>query len=378
MVDRRRIVRQWRQGGAKVLATLVRVEGSSYRQPGAHLLIGSDGEYAGTISGGCLEAEVVRKAEWMVRDGAVVQRYSTMFDDTAEMPFGLGCGGVVDLLLEPAQTPECHAFLAAMETSLSGNESLVATWLPQDGSSLARVVMRGGKPVFASSGLDTHEIALASVTDSFLSSGLLDGRIYLEKIRAPQRLIVLGAGDDAKPVVTMAALLGWNITVADGRAQLTRPERFPEAERVLTASSVEDLGIKRGDAVVLMTHSYEQDRALLAELLKADSATTTTPGYIGLLGARHRSSLLVSQAAEMAGRSVAECCESVFSPVGLDLGGDGAEAIALAVVAEVQAWVQGRQGRSRRLTAQDVAEQIAQLGTSRNLQAQCALDAAGN
>jgi xanthine/CO dehydrogenase XdhC/CoxF family maturation factor len=314
----------------------------------------------------------------MVRDGARVRRYSTMFDDTAEMPFGLGCGGVVDLLLEPAQTPECQAFLAAMEASLSGTESLVATWLPQDGKDLARAVVRDGEVVFTSDGLDAAEIALVSVTDNCLSSGLLEERIYVEKMRAPQRLFVLGAGDDAKPVVAMAALLGWNVTVADGRPQLARSERFPEAQRVLTASSVEDLGIKCGDAVVLMTHSYEQDRALLAGLLKVDSAAGTRPGYIGLLGARHRSSLLVSEAATMLGRGVAECCERIYSPVGLDLGGDGAEAIALAVVAEVQAWVQGRLGRSRRLTAEDVAEQVAQGGASRYLQTQCALGAAGS
>jgi xanthine/CO dehydrogenase XdhC/CoxF family maturation factor len=377
MVDRRRIVRQWRQGTAKVLATLVRVEGSSYRRPGAHLLIGAGGEYAGTISGGCLEAEVVRKAEWMVRDGAVVQRYSTMFDDTAEMPFGLGCGGEADLLLESAQTPECLAFLAAMEASLSGTESLVATWLPQDGRGLARTVVRGGEVVFASGGLGATEIALVSVTDNCLASELLGGRVYVKKLSAPQRLFVLGAGDDAKPIVTMAALLGWDVTVADGRAQLARRERFPEAERVLTASSVEDLGIKRGDAVVLMTHSSEQDRALLAGLLKADYTAAAEPGYIGLLGARRRSSLLVGEAAALLGRSVEECCERIYSPVGLDLGGDGAEAIALAVVAEVQAWVQGRLGRSRRLTAQDVVEQMAQGGASRYLQAQCAMGAAG-
>src|SRR5271168_4229033 len=139
MVDRRRIVRQWRQGAAKALATLVRVEGSSYRRPGAHLLIGADGEYAGTISGGCLEAEVVRKAAWMVRDGAIVERYSTMFDDTAEMPFGLGCGGVVDLLLEPAETPECRALMTAVEGALAGEEAIVLTWLPE-GRPLARAI----------------------------------------------------------------------------------------------------------------------------------------------------------------------------------------------------------------------------------------------
>src|SRR6201987_6477322 len=105
----------WRQRGLSALATLVKTQGSSYRGPGARLLLGVQNEYAGTISGGCLEAEVVRKATWLVRGGAVVERYSTLFDDTAEVPYGLGCGGVVDLLLEPVETAECEALLLAME-----------------------------------------------------------------------------------------------------------------------------------------------------------------------------------------------------------------------------------------------------------------------
>jgi xanthine/CO dehydrogenase XdhC/CoxF family maturation factor len=120
-----------------------------------------------------------------------------------------------------------------------------------------------------------------------------------------------------------------------------------------------------------MTHSYEQDRALLTGLLGASEI----PGYIGLLGASHRSSLLVSEAAATLGCSVAECCARIWAPVGLDLGGDGAEAIALAVIAEVQAWREGRLGASRRLTAERVAEQIAKGGASRYLQTQCALGA---
>src|ERR1022692_1499249 len=163
MVDRRRIVRQWKHGTAKVLVTLVRAEGSSYRRPGAHLLIGADGEYAGTISGGCLETEVVRKAAWMVRQGAIVERYSTLFDDTAEIPFGLGCGGVVDLLLEPAATPECRALVDAMEASLGGSESRVVTWLPVSGNRLLRAVFSAsGRSRFASQGLSAAEIAAAN------------------------------------------------------------------------------------------------------------------------------------------------------------------------------------------------------------------------
>src|ERR1039458_1157810 len=156
-------------------------------------------------------------------------------------------------------------------------------------------------------------------------------------------------GGDAKPVATMAALLGWRVTVADGRAQLARAERFPEAERVVAIQSAAELEIRADDAVVLMTHSYEQDRALLTELLGASAV----PGYIGLLGASHRSSLLVSEAAAKLGRSVAECCERVWAPVGLDIGGggDGAEAIALAVIAEVQAWRQGKLDRKSRRPA---------------------------
>jgi xanthine/CO dehydrogenase XdhC/CoxF family maturation factor len=127
------------------------------------------------------------------------------------------------------------------------------------------------------------------------------------------------------------------------------------------------LGIRAADAVVVMTHSYEQDRAMLAALLPVG------PKYLGVLGARHRSSLLVSEAAAMIGRTVAECCERIYAPVGLDLGGDGPEAIALAVISEAQAVCMGKLGASRRLTAEDVARQVSEGGASRYLQAQCAL-----
>jgi xanthine/CO dehydrogenase XdhC/CoxF family maturation factor len=373
MVDRRRIVRMGKQGSAKVLVTLVRIEGSSYRRPGAHLLIGADGEYAGTISGGCLEAEVVRKAAWMVRGGAVMERYSTLFDDTAEIPFGLGCGGVVDLLLEPAGTPECRALMDAMEASLAGIEFRVATWLPREGEALARAIFSaGGELVYVSGSLSSDELASVNVKNWTPGVSSAERRIYCETLSPPQRLFVLGAGDDARPVVAMAAQLGWRITVAEGRAQLTRADRFPAADRVFTIASVADLGATRADAAVIMTHSYEQDRTLLTGLLGGSEI----PGYIGLLGASHRSSLLVSEAAATLGCSVAECCEKVWAPVGLDLGGDGAEAIALAIIAEIHAWREGRLGASRRLTAERVAEQIARGGASRYLQTQCALDAA--
>ncbi|RSL15774.1 xanthine/CO dehydrogenase XdhC/CoxF family maturation factor [Edaphobacter aggregans] len=364
-MERRQIVRLWRRGGASVLVTLVRAEGSSYRRPGARLLLGADGAYAGTISGGCLEAEVIRKAGWIVREGAVVERYSTMFDDTAEVPFGLGCGGVVDLLLEPADTPECRALMNATEEALAGRDSVVVTYLPGDGKGLRRVVLRDGVVVFASEGLGEKKLACAA---GLRAGEKYEGR-FVEEMRGPQRLFVLGAGDDAKPVVSMAALLGWDVTVADGRGHLARVERFPDADRVVALgdSGVSELGIRGADAVVVMTHSYEQDRAMLAALLPVG------PRYLGVLGARHRSALLVSEAAAMIGRTIEECCERIYAPVGLDLGGDGPEAIALAMMAEAQAVCMGKLGASRRLTAEDVARQVSEGGVARYLQTQCAL-----
>ena len=373
MMELRQIVRLWQQGGdAAALVTLVRAEGSSYRRPGARLLLGGRGEYAGTISGGCLEAEVVRKAAWLVREGAVVERYSTMFDDTAEVPFGLGCGGVVDLLLESGNTVECRALMGAMERSLAGEDVTVLTWLPREGRKLARAVLSAdGDFLFASNGLTEPELvdARAGVLRQGWVESMPEG-IFVERITAPQRLFVLGAGDDAKPLVSMGALLGWSVRVMDGRAHLAKTERFPEAECVIVIPSVSALvlGIRPEDAVVLMTHSYEQDRELLAALLPV------RPRYLGLLGARHRSSLLVSEVAVKLGRTIASCCEQIYAPVGLDLGGDGPEAIALAVIAEAQACCMGKLGVSRRLSAEDVARHVSEGGASRYLQAQCALD----
>jgi len=379
MIERRQIVKWGRGEAAGVLITLVRTEGSSYRQTGARLLTlrgradgaACPGGYTGTISGGCLEAEVVRKAAWTVRDGAVVERYSTMFDDTAEIPYGLGCGGTVELLLEPAGTAEFRALMEALEESLEGVRSTVLTWLPgeprSEGSVLRRaVVLEDGTVRFKSLGLERVEIQHALTGGSVLAEAQA---VFVERLRAPQRLIVVGAGDDARPVVRMAALLGWSVTVVDGRAQLVRADRFAEADGVVAMSAAESAALRIGedDAVVVMTHSYEQDRAWLAALLPV------APRYLGLLGARHRSSLLVAEAARMCGLSVAECCERIYAPVGLDLGGDGPEAIALAVIAEVQACSTGRLGRSRRLSASDVAAQMERGGAAPYLLAECGL-----
>jgi xanthine dehydrogenase accessory factor len=351
MRERSQIVDLFERGNAVALVTLVRMEGSSYRRVGARLLIGANGDYAGSISGGCLEAEVIRKAQWLVRNGASLQQYSTLFDDTADIPYGLGCGGTVDVLLEPANTPEFTALMQGMRSSLEGQRRRVVTQLPGGGSPLFRSIWeKSGDCIFRSQHL--------------IGPGLT---LFEEWLDPPQRLIVFGAGDDAQPLVSMAALLGWTCIVIDGRTQWARPERFPEASQVIATSALEGIGIAEDDAVVVMTHSYEQDRDWLSGVLPWG------PRYLGLLGARHRSALLVSEVAGRLGWGIERVCEGVFAPVGLDIGGDGAEAIALAIVAEIQAFFEGKPVISRRMTAEMVVEYIGQGGASRYLQTQCAV-----
>lgn len=375
MTERRKIIELWRRARrddtSAILVTLVRAEGSSYRRPGARLLLASDGmTHAGTLSGGCLEAEVMRKAGWMIRGGAHVERYSMVFDDTAEIPFGLGCGGQVDLLFEPVQSAEGEALLQAIASSLEGDERTVISFLPERGRGLRRLVLNAsGEIIFQSKELTADKIACAA---RLTPGEEYEGR-FVERLEAPPRLFVLGAGDDARPVVELAASVGFAVTVADGRRHFARQERFEQAQQVLALGenlegAAQRLGIAAADSVVVMTHSYEQDRALLMEVLPI------APRYLGLLGARHRSSLLVSEAALMLGLSVAECCSRLFAPVGLDLGGDGPEAIALAIVAEIHGVWHGRLKGPLRLSAEEVAQQINKGGASRYLQVQCAMD----
>jgi xanthine dehydrogenase accessory factor len=365
--ERRQIVQLWRKEPASALVTLVRVQGSSYRQPGARLLLSRTGKYAGTISGGCLEADVLRRSSWLTRNGAALERYSTLLDEAGEIPFGLGCGGIVDVLLEPSQTPECRALLGALESSLSGREVLAATWLPRSNRQLVRALFAAnGELIFASDRLDTEK-ALEVRAKYLREPGAYLPGMFVERLSPPQRLFVFGAGDDAKPLVSMASLLGWNVTVVDGRTHLARQERFPDAEVVTANSSATIPQLQAQDVTVVMTHSYQQDRDYLSSILPLH------PRYVGLLGSRRRSSLLIAEVATTLGRSITECCELISAPIGLDIGGEGPEAIALAIIAEAQACCMGKHTDRRRLSAEEVKSCLCDDSSKTFLHTQCGL-----
>jgi xanthine/CO dehydrogenase XdhC/CoxF family maturation factor len=368
MREHRQIIQRWRDGAASILVTVVRVQGSSYRQPGAHLIVGNDGTYEGSISAGCLESDLLRKANWLVRDGASVQSYSTLIDEMAEMPFGLGCGGVIDVLLEPVDTPECVALMEAIDSSLDGHELFIVTWLPTIERKMMRAVFgRNGDSIFSSAVIEDELLRrMRAICMSGAQSD--DGAVYIERLVPPQRLVILGAGDDARPLASLAHQLGWNTVVMDSRSQLARKERFPEAAvTVGDAESSVVQSINAQDAVVLMTHSYEQDRNYLASVLPL------RPKYLGLLGSRKRSALLMSEVASRLDWAVEECCEQISAPVGLDLGGEGPEAIALAIIAEIQATRMGKRVDSRRLSADYVRACLSDADMRRYVESQCSV-----
>lgn len=306
-------------GVNSVLATIVAVDGPSYRKPGARMLIAADGRRAGTVSGGCLEEEVARKAFWNTREGAVVEEYSTREDD-GERPFGSGCGGAVRILLE--RQSSARPLMQALATAYQSRLPLtIATVIEGE---------RIGERVIGS------EI-------SAVATVLQKEKICVEHCPARTGLWVMGAGNDAQPLVKMARQLGWFVAVVDGRAHLATAERFPEAELVLVPK-MSDLAalnfeLRPKDAVAILSHSFEQDARFLAAILKDDRHKKIA--YLGVLGPRQRTRELLAEAAKLLAlepneKLIEGWVAEIHSPMGLDLGGSDAAAIALSALAEIE------------------------------------------
>jgi xanthine dehydrogenase accessory factor len=322
-------------GDEVCLATIVGIEGSAYRRPGARMLLTSSGKRAGTISGGCLEAEVVKKAWWLTAEGASIQRYSSFFDDDGEMPYGLGCGGIVVVCLERGE-PAVRCLEALRRSVEERTPSVIVTGYGAVSPGTKLILNHAGESVYGRDGSPEPMRRADEVLHK--RQFLADEGLFVEYLAPPPALVVYGAGDDAQPLVEFAAALGWHVTVADGRSNLARRERFPAAARVAVLTG-EILMPEPEAAAVLMTHSYEQDRQILTALLRRP------PGYLGMLGPRKRTERLMGEVAPALGLSAAECLARVHSPVGLDIGGHSPATIALSITSEIQAVIAGREPR---------------------------------
>jgi xanthine dehydrogenase accessory factor len=319
------------------LATVVAIEGSAYRRPGARMLLTSSGLRAGTISGGCLEAEVARKAWWLTAQGPSLQRYSSFFDDDGDMPYGLGCGGTVIVLLERGE-PAAQTLESLCRSVEDRASSVIVINTGADSPGTALILDATGDVLYS------HSPAPHPGPTALATEGLKTGKsshpsdYFVEVIAPPPAVFIFGAGDDTQPLADFAWSLGWHVTIADNRSSLARPERFPCAARVGSLNTAL-AHIHPTDAAVIMTHSYEQDREALRALLPRDIK------YIGLLGPRRRTDRLLGEIAPELGLTIEECRTRLHTPVGLDLGGHSPAAIALAIAAELQAVFAGRQAR---------------------------------
>lgn len=339
MSELRKILDLWKgalaAGDEVCLATVAGIEGSAYRRPGARMLLTSSGQRAGTVSGGCLEAEIAKKAWWLTESGASVQRYSSFFDDDGDVPYGLGCGGTVVVLLERGQAA-AQSLEALRRSAEERTPSVIVSNTAPDAAGTVLVLDGAGTAVYARETGGEVMSAAREALETRRSRHV--GDLFAEYVAPPASLVIFGAGDDTLPLVEFAATLGWHVTVADGRSQLARAERFPGAARVsgLDAALV---GLDRGDAAVIMTHSYEQDGTILRALLGRDLQ------YIGVLGPRRRTERLVQEIAGELGTTVDVAMARLHTPVGLDLGGHAPAPIALSIVAELQAVFAGRTAR---------------------------------
>lgn len=311
-----------------VLATLVRVEGSSYRRPGARLLLTADGRRIGAISGGCLEEDLVERARGVLARGVPeAVTYDTTAENDLVWGVGLGCHGVVRVLIEPL--PKKPAWAEAV-ASAAENRTRVKL----------AVTHAGGSPA----GWGTRLGGDGAPVET-------DG-VFVQAFIPPPCLAIFGAGDDAIPLARLAQGLGWHVIVADPRGALTTADRFPAAARVTGPADTlatrvfgppdQPTPAADGSVAVVMTHHYVHDVPILRSLLPRPLA------YVGLLGPRKRAErILADLTAE--GRSIsAEERARLHAPVGLDLGAEAPAEVAHAIVAEILAVLRGRDARPLR------------------------------
>ena len=327
-----------------VLVTIIATEGSTYRKPGAMMLISRDDSFEGMISGGCLEGDLLHHASEVFSSGeAKFVTYDMHAGDDLVWSLGLGCDGIIHLMLQRLDRERGFEFLERLETSHAARCSVL----------LALTTCSNGKLPLASSALidqagnSCGELALLGRLQDVSQQGwpawryrkIGDtekgeaGETILINIPPQTRVLVCGAGPDAVPVVRALCALDWDVHILDHRPAYARADRFPGKCRVIQARPeqlAELVRLDEFDAAVVMSHHLENDSVYLAQLAKKDLV------YLGCLGPRARRDRL---------RKMAGCPEQqVFGPVGLDIGAELPEAIALSLVAEIHAVLNHRSG----------------------------------
>lgn len=350
-----------KEGMQAALATVVHVEGSSYRRAGARMLVTEDGMLTGAISGGCLEGDALRKARLvMMQQKSMLVTYDTTDEDDATIGVGLGCNGIIQILIEPINSESSHNPITYFKSFLNRREPAVLITLFSLENKAAH---HPGTCLFMPGNGNPH----GNIPDVALQEALLsDARqvLQLEKsliknYRTPETsvtafvewlqpavsLIVVGAGNDAIPLTQMAAILGWKVTVIDGRASYATSGRFPAANQVLVAKPEQvlaNLTLDPQTVFVLMTHNYNYDKAMLCQLLPLQLP------YIGSLGPKKKLERMLTELQEEGVPLPEKILQSIYGPTGLDIGAETSEEIALSILAEIKAVLTDKEGTSLR------------------------------
>lgn len=342
-------------GKSAVLATVVDIAGSSYRLPGARMLIADTQWTAGSVSGGCLEGDVVlRGREVLEKNRATVVTYDTTSDEDIVFGVGLGCRGIIKVLIEPVTAKPADPDLVEFIRHCIENHEhgTIATVIGNaDGRTRpgARLVREAGGRVRSNISdarlNDEIEAFVARMQPSDAShtarfpcaEGEVD--VFIEVIRPPLPLLIVGAGHDALPMARIAKDLGWRVSVLDHRPAYATRERFPLADEVIVAAPEEipdRVRLDAGTVALVMTHNYLRDLQALKVLLPSPVR------YIGLLGPKRRAGELLAELERQSLPITPDQRQRLYAPVGLDLGAEGPEGVALSVLAEIQAVVAGR------------------------------------
>ena len=332
-------------GKRAAIATVVRISGSAYRRPGAKLLVDEAGATTGGVSGGCLESDV-RGVALEVLGGAPPRllHYDTGADEETVWGLGLGCQGAVDLQVSAADPKRC----AALRERMSGGHAFaVVSALPSGPS----VVFAEGA-LSGTTGAADLDRELARRAAPLLEQGIsrveeVNGQaFFVDVLHPPPQLFVFGAGDDARPLSALAAQAGFDVTVVDHRPAYLTEERFPKPVHLIlrrASEGVAGLRLGRGTLAVVQTHALIHDRDWLRALLPLPLT------YLGLLGPKQRREEIVKQLG-------AVNTDHLYGPVGLDLGADGPEQVAVSIVAELLAVRSGREPRHLRQRSRGIHE----------------------
>jgi xanthine dehydrogenase accessory factor len=343
------------RGERMALATIVAVRGSTYRRPGARLLVPEQGELIGNISGGCLENDVADVARIVMREGmARVVSFDLTADDEAVWGWGLGCNGAIELFVEPAEKAAEVAgalrialeeerpisMVTVLDSSVPGVDQGNRLLVRPDGSaegSLADPALDAAAKAAAVELLSEERSEIRTLPGS---SG--EAKAFIEVLEPPLRLLVCGAGHDAAPLVRAAEGLGWRPIVVDDRGEFLNRERFPEAAAFVHLDRPEEVEkvapIDERTFVVVMTHNFLRDKDYVRSLLGSPAR------FIAMLGPGARTERLMTELREEGTAITEENLERIHGPAGLDVGAEGPEEIAAAIVAEIVAVKRGREG----------------------------------